>query len=240
MISVLQHDLKEVQNSAAGKTVIIRINQIEVLRKRPDAETPCNDSLIDVDEIYRAATQNMFDCVPSYWKYFQSQSSSQVNNSHQHLCNTTNDYIKFKEYLPYNGNVERGTRLYVQPCQEMTLIFDLRMVDSMYEKGLYHIDIDYNLKSYKEIKNTRDFGLESLCSQIGGFIGICLGYSLLQVPEIITNSVTWLNNLFKKQQGDKFERNFNNQQNDNNEMSICSSHVNTTSSDQDINRLNSE
>ena len=44
---------------------------------------------------------------------------------------------------------------------------------------------------FRETRNVKAFGLLSLWSQIGGFVGIFLGYSLLQVPEIITYIIGW-------------------------------------------------
>ena len=43
----------------------------------------------------------------------------------------------------------------------------------------------YGDSVYEEIQNTRSFDLESFVSGVGGFIGIFLGYSILQLPELI-------------------------------------------------------
>ena len=52
-------------------------------------------------------------------------------------------------------------------------------------KSRLSISISYLAEKYQEITNVRDFDLETLGSGIGGYIGIFLGYSLLQVPEIL-------------------------------------------------------
>ena len=46
---------------------------------------------------------------------------------------------------------------------------------------------------FQEIDNVRDFTLESCWSAIGGFVGIFVGYSLLQLPEVATKYFQWLN-----------------------------------------------
>ena len=43
----------------------------------------------------------------------------------------------------------------------------------------------YEDNVYEEIQNTKSFGLESFVSGVGGFIGIFLGYSILQIPELL-------------------------------------------------------
>ena len=47
------------------------------------------------------------------------------------------------------------------------------------------IIIEYMTVVYKETTLYKDFGMLSLWSQIGGFVGIFLGYSLLKLPELM-------------------------------------------------------
>ena len=42
-------------------------------------------------------------------------------------------------------------------------------------------------KSYQEIVNIQEFSFESFWSAVGGFLGMFLGYSLLQLPELLGN-----------------------------------------------------
>ena len=37
--------------------------------------------------------------------------------------------------------------------------------------------------TYYEVQNVEEFGFESFWSSVGGFVGIFLGYSLLQLPQ---------------------------------------------------------
>ena len=47
------------------------------------------------------------------------------------------------------------------------------------------IQLEYATRSYQEIRNQEDFGFESFWSSVGGFIGIFMGYSLLQIPDLL-------------------------------------------------------
>ena len=45
--------------------------------------------------------------------------------------------------------------------------------------------VNYLEEMYQEIVNHRDFDMEMLGSSVGGFVGMFLGYSLWQCPEMI-------------------------------------------------------
>ena len=49
------------------------------------------------------------------------------------------------------------------------------------------IKISYMEQTYQETKNVKDFTFESFFSSLGGFIGIFLGYSMLQIPELLSD-----------------------------------------------------
>ena len=84
---------------------------------------------------------------------------------------------------------------YDPPCNEMksTVTYNPR---PKWYKYLY-INFKYIDKNYQEIINVRDFGLEGLWSTAGGFIGIFVGTSLSQVPELVAMAWTWLQNRMK-------------------------------------------
>ena len=43
------------------------------------------------------------------------------------------------------------------------------------------LKLTYSIDSYMEIKNGKDFGMDSLWSYTGGYIGLFLGYSLFSL-----------------------------------------------------------
>ena len=45
-----------------------------------------------------------------------------------------------------------------------------------------------NLTHDREIKEIKDFGFEDFISSLGGFIGIFLGYSMFQIPQLLGRS----------------------------------------------------
>ena len=51
------------------------------------------------------------------------------------------------------------------------------------------IAFHYTEKLYEEIKYTRAMGFESWLSNVGGFVGIFLGYSIMQIPDMFLHVI---------------------------------------------------
>ena len=60
-----------------------------------------------------------------------------------------------------------------------------------------NIKFIYKDKYYNEIEYLPDFGPEDFISNFGGFVGIFLGYSLMQLPELLSMSTKLLSPYFK-------------------------------------------
>ena len=95
-------------------------------------------------------------------------------------------------------------KLYDQPCNQITSIVttsgsftpDHVFTGRRWLENTVVVKIDYAALGFKELKNYRAFGVLSLWSQIGGFVGIFLGYSLLQIPELMILTFQYAKRLF--------------------------------------------
>ena len=69
-----------------------------------------------------------------------------------------------------------------------------RLVEKDLSKTLTYLDIAFivGCDVFQEIINARDFGVESCWSGIGGFVGIFVGYSILQLPDFLYFVLQWL------------------------------------------------
>ena len=52
-----------------------------------------------------------------------------------------------------------------------------------YAENYFVVYINYPYETYKEIMIVKSFDIETLIGNGGGYLGLCLGYSLLQLPE---------------------------------------------------------
>ena len=85
----------------------------------------------------------------------------------------------------------------MQPCEDMLVVTNIlkergrlrrkSVLDANEMTSYLDLEIIHGSEMYQEIENVKDFGVESCWSGIGGFVGIFLGYSLLQIPELIAN-----------------------------------------------------
>ena len=124
-------------------------------------------------------------CIPIYWKPPNS------SNNLVDLCKTQK---QFKEVYQLIKDPVRIMKQYDPPCEEMQIPVTVQELDMNGRKHRFltmKIVIRYSTEIYQEISNFRDYNLDTLWSSVGGFIGIFLGYSLLQLPELL--QIDWKN-----------------------------------------------
>ena len=182
--------LEYLQNTS--RMVTLRVNQVDVLEKREDAIPPCNASLIDLDAKYRQSVVEFVGCGPSYWKrFFKTDFIKNLKT-----CNSKDEFLTLSKYMPLY--FENGTKLFRPNCRQMTITFDMSQADLSYSQGRLGFLLSYGSENYKHFLNVRSISINDMWSQIGGFIGMLLGYSLLQTPEIFIYVVMVLRHHFSK------------------------------------------
>ena len=114
-------------------------------------------------------------CVPIYWKDLDSDTNNNVR-----ICDTRENLAMLKAMISSFNGVSDG-----RSCTNMdTLTINSKTV----KLNQRHITIrvSYLENNYQETENVQDFTFESCFSSLGGFIGIFLGYSMLQIPETLS------------------------------------------------------
>ena len=144
---------------------------VSVLRKRPDATRRCNPNLMDQDGEIRRQIISKVGCMPSYWKPLQSKKDSFPD------CETQ---LQMREIYRAIKNIRQVFETYDSPCNEMRIV----SVVQWGTMALPGFGIQYTDEMYEEIVNYKNVGFEMFWSGIGGFLGIFLGISLFQIPEI--------------------------------------------------------
>ena len=188
ILRIDQLQLQYIQNTS--RMINIRINQVDVLEKREDAIVQCNASLATLDQMYRLSVINYVGCIPSYWKRFCQETKEYFLP----VCNKKKEFEILSEFMPIN--FENGTKLFMPNCRHMTVTFDMAQADVSYSQGKIGFTLNYGSESYKYFKNVRSFSIYDFWSQLGGFVGMLLGYSLLQVPDIFIALIQMITNSF--------------------------------------------
>ena len=159
----------------------LQLNRLSILRKRPDANVPCNSKAENDDSNFRMFVIKQQGCIPMYWQdglnsndsFRQCIKSSEMENIYEQIKNKNNVFNK-----------------YDQPCDYMEVSLGATQHSSSFENVVL-LELQYMKQNYQEIVNIRDFEFESFWSSVGGFVGIFLGYSLLRVPDLMETLFEW-------------------------------------------------
>ena len=96
-------------------------------------------------------------------------------------CRTTD---QLKEAYKVSQNYRQILTTYETPCLDMFSSVTYNWLSDTDNK-LSNISFTYKEKYYEEILYAQDFNPESFLSNVGGFVGMFLGYSLMQLPEML-------------------------------------------------------
>ena len=160
----------------------LQLNRMILMRKRPDAEEPCDKNLENDDHQFRTHVMKKVGCIPMYWENFVSLNHSLTP------CKSLEEMKMIYEAIQNKKNIFSE---YDQPCNYMEVSLGTSQQTSSYE-GVIVLELEYMKQLYLEIENIQDFGFESFWSSVGGFVGIFLGYSLLALPDVVELILLWL------------------------------------------------
>ena len=170
----------------------IEIKRIDITRKREDANEQCN-SKIDTTDDYEWVKHaiRIVKCVPPYWKVFY-----QWKNSTYPICKETHEYKQLSELMndPFKRPLVAAS--YKPPCSEMSFeskrhFQKTQGVNYVLGSGKLYIKIKFLTDNYHETRYIRKVTMDSFWSNAGGFVGMFLGYSVLQVPNFFFECIIW-------------------------------------------------
>ena len=144
------------------------INDVEVLRKRSDSNTPCDEKLIDEDEYLIKKILSEVGCIPTFWEKYVDESTLKLTLPR---CKKSKEYgMIYYKVIAQTRKIDTNESGYIQPCTQMKISVTTR--DTVTHSGHLTLQFMYNQNVYKEIVNTRAYTHKTLLSQIGGFVGI--------------------------------------------------------------------
>ena len=164
-----------------SKFLKITITKVRILRRRSDSNIGCDETLVDDDAQLQEHLLSHMNCTPPYWSRPDLLLDPCLSKAQ--LWNADNIIYRYKSIL----------NSYTKPCVQMEVFsqFD-REEDNEWDDPT--MVFRYEDRNYEEITNSQSFDLESFVSGVGGFIGIFLGYSILQIPELLASLTSFILN----------------------------------------------
>ena len=176
----------------------ITMNQIKLITRRYNAEDKCDPNLLNDDEKMLQTSSKMLGCIPIFWK---EVSKSWKDFSNISYCKDPNIY---KIHHTNHWQFPLVYKNYLPPCAKFSVTYDISTIeDDEFTReftgdGDLVVKIMYRTEEYEEITNLRKFDAESLFSQVGGLIGIMIGASFFNIPDILLNMVSKFETTFKR------------------------------------------
>ena len=155
----------------------LQISDVTTLRKRSDSNVRCNESLSNDDDRIRQEIIKEAGCIPPYWRKTIPLSDG-IN-----VCRLPE---QLKDVSKYIDNYKYYLSTYDPPCVEMTTMVTVNK-DSTQKRNEFKIKFTYTENVYQEIVNSESFDFTTCFSGVGGFVGIFLGFSLRDMPNILSN-----------------------------------------------------
>ena len=172
--------------------VEIFITNVKIVERRSKLDEPCNKDILDDDAKWMKNAILKLKCVPMYW-----------NGSFIHddpilslpFCSDLQQYTKaqkyaldtttlFNEYDPPCRNLVSTSHYVTENASSKGIMNNI--LKPMIANELIFLRIRYRLREFEEIRNTRAFTGWDLFGQVGGIIGLMLGFSFLQVPMLVS------------------------------------------------------
>ena len=110
------------------------------------------------------------------------------NDSSISFCEKSKQLEKAYNYTAYSKDLKRISNIILEnenkPCTQTSIVSYLEPYDGF--KKDFRVYIYYNEDHYMEIRNSKAYLIQDLLSSTGGYIGMFLGFGLLQIPEIVS------------------------------------------------------
>ena len=63
--------------------------------------------------------------------------------------------------------------------------------------NIFEVILEFTDTTYMEIEQVRDYGIQDVVGDVGGYLGLFLGFALLQIPEVIFTIISWIKDILR-------------------------------------------
>ena len=168
--------------------VQIAITNVKIILKRKKKEEMCDETILGDDHRWIQQAALDVGCVPIFW------AEKIPKNNELDKCQ---NYYQFSRINLHTSDFWNITKKFAPPCRYLNTLSSYQFGNARIlglnpeirkKLNLYkaiNFRILYKTNEYEEITNERLFNEWDLFGQIGGIVGIMLGFSFLQVPQIL-------------------------------------------------------
>ena len=173
------------RNNASTKHYKMKffLKSLEVLRRRQKMGKQCYDKQNYDREIVQTIQADV-GCTPIWWLSNRSEPMCRTRESFQKINAESTDQIyrltKDKKYLDPCLDIQKIQIDYVE--ENIPSVGGTSDDD---DEGWFILEFFVLTNKFKEIKQVRKYSVQSLVGNLGGYIGLCLGYALMSLPSVI-------------------------------------------------------
>ena len=178
-------EIKNMEERKEKNMLLIMAQGVEVIQRRSKANSICKEKWENDDNDIINELVSRVGCRQEHWN---------TSDSNTPVCKSQEQFGEVR--VPSLSNVDtRFLEKYDPPCREIRTIISTADLRNMNEDELNpkevdaipftKIDIRFKSPTYKIIKNVRAFNEESLVGNMGGYVGLFLGFAIWQAPELI-------------------------------------------------------
>ena len=192
--------VRSIEEKNAPYNMFFFLKQMEILRYRKKSGDDCDDS-DDYDRIIKENMINKIGCHPLYWTF---------DNESTPVCSKKEQFMEFNAEHFDKATRYRHNGTYLHPCREFQK-FQIEHGDvndyfaggtvnvssktnstDMEDKNWFQIEYQVRVQTFKEIVQIRAYTLQSLVGNVGGYIGLLLGYAILNLPTLLFDAWRYL------------------------------------------------
>ena len=169
------------ENDSKSFVMKFEVKDVEVIRNRDKWKERCLPGVPNIDLMKSKSYFERLQCRPPYW--------NEISNFNLTACSSKEDMKKLHDDFLHN-RFSKNLKSHV-PCNNLEkLHFDYFEFDIPESKDPHMIiSIVFVDIKFREIVSVRSFDVQSLFGNIGGYVGIFIGYALLQVPEALVRFI---------------------------------------------------
>ena len=170
-------------------TMRFKIQKLEVMKHRKTKTSQCNIKLRENDQRKMLGKIGEVGCKPPWWKEIED---FPVCRSKEKLKMFTK--FNVTNYVPACQSIQKILYTY----QEFEIVEDWTQewLDEVH--NLFEVMLEFQDATYMEIHQVRSYSIQDVVGDVGGYLGLFLGFAILQIPEFLFRVYFWIQGVIAK------------------------------------------